>query len=317
MSGVISRTVLDYMEEVATVVSAAILLSCFCCWWLWEGLELGLNCAHVCSDFYQLRHHCIVEAGKDCILLFQSIHIVPLVINSLCDCLQSLEWFKILFWWGGRSRTYIYILHCCGETPFPDAVTSRCCSLWDWWKNIECFPLLRLFDCQRHYLISLLKVVVCAKRVITFDTIMASEIVCPPDLTNEGPFYSWLTRQMRGYEGSDAPSSSYDFRRGQFCISSCRTWKYSITYIWPSPVQSLLNGTWLVGGISVVLLWRVAYLSPCLWKYSIGRVLGFSEHFDIDRFFLCGHHHRGVITCIVRRDKRMGRLVQIVLCSHR
>ena len=108
MSGVISRTVLDSMEEVATVVPAAILLSCFCCWWLWEGLELGLNCAHVCSDFYQLRHHCIVEAGKDCILLFQSIHIVPLVINSLCDCLQWLDCFKMLFWWGG-GQPYIHI----------------------------------------------------------------------------------------------------------------------------------------------------------------------------------------------------------------
>ena len=84
MYGLISQTGLASMGEVAPADSAVIFSFRFCCCWLREGLEMGLHCAHGFSELHQLCHHCRFGTGKECIFLCQSIHLVPLVLHSLC-----------------------------------------------------------------------------------------------------------------------------------------------------------------------------------------------------------------------------------------
>ena len=62
--------------------------------------------------------------------------------------------------------------------------------------------VLRFVIVFLYYLISLLTVAVCYKRVIPLDTIIASAIFCPLAHTNYLPFSNCLIRQDRGSAGS-------------------------------------------------------------------------------------------------------------------
>ena len=73
--------------------------------------------------------------------------------------------------------------------PFPVVVSALFCYRCAQWKsNLYIAHVLRLADCRLYSLISSFKITVCARRVIPFDIIMASEIFWPPDLANYLPF---------------------------------------------------------------------------------------------------------------------------------
>ena len=110
--------------------------------------------------------------------------------------MHLLNHFVLLFWWGWWYA--IYIMYCHGVSPFPAVFTTLLCYLCACRKNVlNTAHILSLADCCRQSLISLLKVDVCAKRVIHFDTTIALAIVCPPALENSCLFSSCLMMRAR------------------------------------------------------------------------------------------------------------------------
>ena len=70
-------------------------------------------------------------------------------------------------------------------------------------NNLYFAHVLRSADYHLHFLMSSLKIPVCARRVLVFDIIMESEIVWPPSLANDIPFsncyISWDRRSAGLY----------------------------------------------------------------------------------------------------------------------
>ena len=87
--------------------------------------------------------------------------------------------------------------------PFPEVVTAFLCLRWDLWKNIlNCAHVFWSVAWRLHSLMSLLQIAICSRKVIPFDTIVASEIVCPPARVNPFPFSNCFINQYRGSAGS-------------------------------------------------------------------------------------------------------------------
>ena len=170
-----------------------------CCWW--ESLELHLHDVHPHCHLWQLRHDSLFGAGKDYICLCQSFQLVTLRLNSLDDSIQTFYRLMMIFW--RFSKYTVDFLTATVYPRLPWVVAPLLCSRWDLWGNVlNMAHILRLVVCCLRYMISLLKVAVCAKRVIPFDTIITLEIVCPPTCTNYLPFSNFLIWQERGSGGS-------------------------------------------------------------------------------------------------------------------
>ena len=90
--------------------------------------------------------------------------------------------------------------------PFLAVVTNLFCSWCAWWKA-KLYPahVLRSADFRLHYLMSSLKIPVCASRTINFDIIISSEIVWPTTPKSSLPFSNCSISRARGSAGLYGP----------------------------------------------------------------------------------------------------------------
>ena len=140
----------------------------------------------------------------------------------------------------GRGGTQYMFYNAAAYPHLPAVVTARRCSLWDQWKNnLKVDHILMSVACWRYSMMSLLKVAVCARRSIPFDTIMVLAIILPTAIANYHQFSSWLMMRARCYMGSYAPIFFTKFPRGQFRLLPCITWRDVVTPLGPPPVRSL------------------------------------------------------------------------------
>ena len=110
-----------------------------------------------------------------------SFQIVALCSHSLQNSLYFFDHLRV-FLCRGRHCT-VYFFHCCGVSVF----YCDCChyfllSVRSVGKYIYIAHVLRSADCRLQSLMESLKIPVCSSRGITFDIIIASEIVWPPAL---------------------------------------------------------------------------------------------------------------------------------------
>ena len=152
----------------------------------------------------QLCHHRKFRAGKDCIGLCRSFHIVALCLHSLHNFLYVFNHLMVLLWIGRWCTGDV--LYCRGVTPLSCGCYRSFLLLMHLVEFYYYFAhVLRSADCRLHSFMSSLKINVCARRVIPFDIIMASEIVWPPTLENSLPVSNSSIVQDRGSAGSYDP----------------------------------------------------------------------------------------------------------------
>ena len=134
----------------------------------------------------------------------QSFQIVALCSHYLHNCLNVFYHLMVLFW---KVRwCTVYVLHCRVVPPFSRGFYRSFLLSVRLVKNkLYLFHVLRSVNCCLHYQMLLLKIPVCAKRVIPFDIIMALDIVWPPYLANYLPFSNCSIIQSRGPAGSYGP----------------------------------------------------------------------------------------------------------------
>ena len=137
----------------------------------------------------KLCHYCAVRSGKDCIGFCQSFQLVALCLHSLHDYLYVFNHLIMLFWRGGWCT--VDVLHCRNVPYFSlGCYHSFLLSVPSVEKHLYFAHVLRSAGFCLHSLMSSLKISVCARRVIPFDIIMASEIVWIPAPVNSLPFYN-------------------------------------------------------------------------------------------------------------------------------
>ena len=145
----------------------------------------------------QLCHYRRVQAFKYFIVLCQSFQIVALCSHSLHDFQYVFDHIS--------GDPYIFFTVAM-YLPFPAVVTALSVLSVHLVAKEFIFPhVLRSADFRLHSLTSSLKIPVCTSRVIPFDIIIASEIVCPPDLANYLPFSNYFIIWDRGLAGSYGP----------------------------------------------------------------------------------------------------------------
>ena len=153
----------------------------------------------------------------------------------------QINQFLAIFRWGGGTPLIFctFVVY----PPFLGVVTAILC-FWCALRNniLKLSHVLSLADSRHHSQISSLKVAVCAKRVIHFYTIIASEIIFPPDLTNHLKFWADLWVGQGVMRGCKVPSTWLHFPWGQFCQLPCRNQTYVVAYVAPWLDQILSTG---------------------------------------------------------------------------
>ena len=124
--------------------------------------------------------------------------------------------------------------------PFPAVVTALFCSRCAQWEIYIYFAhVLRSVDCRLQSLMSSLKSLVCASRVIPFDIIIASDIVWPPALANSLPFSNcWISRAS-GSAGSYGPIILTEFSSRSISSIACSWQIYAASWLARTPVKNL------------------------------------------------------------------------------
>ena len=121
-----------------------------------------------------------------------------------------INWFVVLLWWW-----WWYAV---------DILYSRCTPLYLQWLplffviSVLCARVLSSVDYWCQSQMSSLSIHFCAKMVIPFNTIIASEIFCPPSLEKPLPYLSWSIRWARGSAGSYGPIILTAVSLGRFRI---------------------------------------------------------------------------------------------------
>ena len=125
-------------------------------------------------------------------------------LHSLYDIVQVFYYLVVLFCWGWRYT--INILYRRRVPPFLcGGERSPLFSMRFLEKVLKMANALRSVVCCLHSWMSLLKVDVCAKRVIPLDTIITSAIVYTPACTNFLLFSNFSINQAWGSTGSYGP----------------------------------------------------------------------------------------------------------------
>ena len=179
-------------------------------------------------------------------------------------------------------------------TPFScGSYRSPLLSVWLAKKTLKVSHVLSLVDNWCHYQMSSFKVSVCTKNVIPFDTITASEIVCPPDLETPAPFQVGRWDRIWVLRGHMDPSSWRRFPWGRFCQSPCRIWRYVVASLGTVLDRIMSTDTLLVTIRLAAPLWRFYFYCPIYDSASSEEWLVFAEYFGHKRLFLGGTHHWG------------------------
>ena len=113
-----------------------------------------------------------------------------MILHPWYDVVQGINRFVVLFWWWWW---YVRIIIYCPILPPFTCVVYRYSLLLvlSVEERFETCPCLELGELSAPFLNIFIKIAVCAKKVIPFDTTIASEIICLPHLANSHPFLSW------------------------------------------------------------------------------------------------------------------------------
>ena len=116
-------------------------------------------------------------------------------LRRLCLCGQSPH--DALLEGEGVHRRFLYLR---GISPFPcNCYRFTLLALLSVKEDLEFLPFLLVCGLTRHSLILSLNIAVYASKVIPFDTIMVSEIVCPPARANSLPFSNFFYQSGQGF----------------------------------------------------------------------------------------------------------------------
>ena len=155
----------------------------------------GVHC-HI--HMSQLWHDRWVWAGKYCIGLWQSFHIIALSLNSIDNNITSVYQTVRIFWRGWKYTIYVLYRHCiyhyvCARDRsllFKMGLVEKCLEIG---PCIEFDGLLSALS---------IKVAVCAKRSTLSNAIIKSTIDWPPASDHSLLLYNWPIRQDKGSVGS-------------------------------------------------------------------------------------------------------------------
>ena len=215
-----------------------------------------------------------------------------------------------------RWQYSVDILYHRGLAPLSCSGYPSLCYICTHWKNIlNIAHVLSWEDLCCHFQMYLLKLAVCVKRVIAFDTIITSEIVCPISLENSFPFSSWSIRRARGYMRL-YESSWLRFPLGQFCLLPCRKYIYVITSTSLLLVKNLSVGKSMGTERLAEPPGRFTFYWPVYGGAASEQILILSKPFGSKRLLLGGPNCWGVINGVVLWYKCVAYMRQAVFRGH-
>ena len=127
-------------------------------------------------------------------------------MHYLDNIVQVCYRLVMLFWWGWQYTIDVLYCHC--VPPFICGVDRSHLFTMGLVENLlKVAHVLRSVVFCLQSRMSSLKVDFCDKRLIPLDTIISSEIVCPPACANYTPFSNCLIKRARGSAGSQGSIS--------------------------------------------------------------------------------------------------------------
>ena len=192
------------------------------------------------------------------------------------------------------------------------------CYQWSrWYKVLNLVHVLRSVDFRLHYWIPSFNLAVCAKSVITFDTIIALEMVWPHAGVIFCRFFSLSINHPRGSVGSYGPIILIAFS-SRFILSIAPQefksyWIICSAITCPNPINWSARWDMNTGGTSVTIwfFYFSVYGGASSEKWFI-----LSEPFGSERLLLGGPYCQGAIAGVVRWHKCVPRLCHVILCGH-